>query len=276
LETRPGGLRLRALPEPGQDAVAVPARGRDGGILAAFAQSTELSFGLVALMLVVAVGVGALHALGPGHGKGLIGAYLIGGSGTLRQAIAVGCAVSVMHTASVLGLGLLVVSAERLLPPDRIYPWLGLVSGLVALALGSWLLVSRIHSVSSRLDGAPVDQDGHVHPHGHIHQQPETPLSRRGLVALALAGGVLPSPSALVVLLTSISLGRTALGLVLIAAFSAGLAASLVVVGVLALRARSLMRRRLPTRVASWAPVGSAASIASIGVVLTVRGLFQI
>jgi ABC-type nickel/cobalt efflux system permease component RcnA len=229
-------------------------------------------------MLVVAVGVGALHALGPGHGKGLIGAYLVGGGGTLRQAVAVGSAVSVMHTASVLGLGLLVVSAEQLLPPERIYPWLGLASGLVALALGSWLLVSRIHSAGWKLGRGHVETEGHAHPHedAHIHPPADTPLSRRGLLALAFAGGILPSPSALIVLLTSISLGRTALGLALISAFSVGLAGSLVAVGALALRARSLASHRLPTRIIGWAPVGSAAAIATIGLVLTVRGLLQI
>ena len=132
--------------------------------------------GLIALMIAAAVGVGAIHALGPGHGKSLIGAYLIGAGGTLRQAAAVGAAVSVMHTASVLGLGLLVLSAERVFAPERVYPWLGLASGLVALGLGAALLVSRIHALSER------------RRHGHDHPHPDRPLSRRGLVALAFAG----------------------------------------------------------------------------------------
>jgi len=180
-----------------------------------------------------------------------------------------------MHTASVLALGLLVVSAERVLPPERIYPWLGLASGLVALALGSWLLISRLHA-AGRLGAKtpePHEHGSHAHPHAH---EDETPLSRRGLAALAVSGGILPSPSALVVLLTSISLGRTILGLVLIAAFSAGLATSLIGVGALAVRARASASRRLPQRVMTWAPVASAAVIAVIGVVLTTRGLIQL
>ena len=180
-----------------------------------------------------------------------------------------GTAVSVMHTASVLGLGLLVVSAERVLPPERVYPWLGLGSGLVALGLGSWLLVSRLHAAGWRR------ATHQRHGHEHAHDDPP-PLGHRGLVALAFSGGILPSPSALVVLLTSISLGRTALGLVLIAAFSAGLAASLIGVGALAVRARASASRRLPQRVMTWAPVASAAAIAAIGVVLTTRGLTQL
>jgi nickel/cobalt exporter len=215
------------------------------------------------LMIAAAVGVGAIHALGPGHGKSLIGAYLIGADGTLRHAAAVGAAVSVMHTASVLGLGLLVLSAERLFAPERVYPWLGLASGLVALGLGAALLVSRIHALS----------EGR---HGHDHPHPDRPLSRRGLVALAFAGGILPSPSALVVLLGSVAIGRAALGLVLIAAFSAGLAASLVAVGVLAIRARHVAAGRLPVGLMRLAPVVSAGCIALLGLALTGRGLLQI
>ena len=234
------------------------------GLLAGFAARADLSAGLVALMVVAAIGVGAVHSLGPGHGKALIGAYLIGSGGTLRQAVAVGAAVSVMHTASVLGLGILVLSAERFFAPERVYPWLGLASGIVALGLGAVLLVSRIHAFSAR------------RAHGHDHPHPDRPLSRRGLLALAFAGGILPSPSAVVVLLGSVSIGRTALGLVLIAAFSIGLAASLVAVGALALRARHLATGRLPAGLMRLAPVASAGCIALVGLLLTTRGLIQL
>jgi ABC-type nickel/cobalt efflux system permease component RcnA len=235
-----------------------------GGLLAGFAARPDLSVGLIALMIGAAIAVGAIHALGPGHGKSLIGAYLLGSGGTLRQAAAVGVAVSVMHTASVLGLGLLVLSAERVLAPERVYPWLGLASGLVALGLGAALLVSRIHALSERR------RHGHDHPHVH------RPLSRKGLIALAFAGGILPSPSALVALLGSVSIGRTALGLVLIAGFSVGLAVSLVAVGALAIRARHVATGRLPARLMRLAPVVSAGCIALVGLALTARGFLEI
>jgi nickel/cobalt transporter (NicO) family protein len=189
---------------------------------------------------------------------------LLGTGGTLRHAAGIGLAVAVMHTASVLALGLLVLSAERFVDPERVYPWLGLASGLVALGLGAALLVSRIHAFAEH------------RRHGHDHPHADRPLSRRGLVALAFSGGILPSPSALVVLLGSASIGRTALGLALIAAFSVGLAASLVAVGVLAIRAQRVAQRRFPVRVMRLSPVVSAAAIAVIGVVLTARGLLTL
>jgi len=257
LEFRPGGPQLLH-----DDGVRTAEPG-NGGLLAGI-RARDLSPGLALLLLGTAIVIGAVHALGPGHGKALIGAYLVGGGGTLRQAAAAGAAVSVMHTASVLGLGLLVLSAERVLAPERVYPWLGLASGLVALGLGAALLVSRIHALSERR------RHGHDHPHVH------RPLSRKGLVAIAFAGGILPSPSALVVLLGSISVGRTAIGLVLIAAFSVGLAVSLVAVGAVAIRARSVANGRLPARLMRFAPVVSAGCIALVGLALTARGLLEI
>jgi ABC-type nickel/cobalt efflux system permease component RcnA len=254
----PGGAALRA---PSTDGTATLS---SGGVLAELASRTDLSSGLIALMVAAAMLVGAVHALGPGHGKSLIGAYLVGSGGSFRQAVAVGAAVSVMHTASVLGLGLLVLSAERLFAPERVYPWLGLASGLVAFGLGAALLISRLHALSER------------QRHGHDHPHPARPLSRRGLIGLAFAGGILPSPSALVVLLGSVSIGRTALGLVLIAAFSLGLAGALIGVGALAIRARDLATGRLPARVMRLAPVLSASGIALLGLVLTGRGILQL
>jgi nickel/cobalt exporter len=282
----PGGPRLAGLPEPGV-AAADDSRssigGREGGWLAELVGRDNITPALVAAMVVIAIGVGALHALGPGHGKTLIGAYLVGAGGSVRHAVGVGAAVSVMHTASVLALGLLVLSAERVVAPERVYPVLGLASGLIALGLGSALLVSRIHH-ATHVSGSPADGRSHDHPHGHTHpHDPDmrsdgsgSPLSRRGLIALAFSGGILPSPTALVVLLASVSLGRTTLGLTLIAAFSLGLAAALIGVGILTVHARDLAERRYTDRAARLLPMASAAAIAGMGLFLTVRGAIQL
>jgi nickel/cobalt transporter (NicO) family protein len=241
-------------------------------------------FMLVALLL--AFGFGALHALGPGHGKTLMAAYLVGAGGRARHAVAVGASVAVMHTASVLALGFVVLTVTEVFAPERVYPWLGLVSGLIAFALGAGLLVSRLGGWSERDPGQGHE---HLHPgssrprdhlvpdrHRHPHAPPIEPLSRRSLTALAVAGGVLPSPTALVVLLAAVAVDRVAYGLALIGAFSVGLAAALVVVGIVALRARDVVARRMSGRTARLVPVFSAASIALLGLALTLRGFTQL
>ena len=108
---------------------------------------------LVLLGLVLAIAFGAWHALLPGHGKTLMAAYMVGSETKVRQAVAVGGAVAVMHTASVVGLGLLVLGLEQTFRPEALYPWLGLLSGLVAMVLGAYLLICRLSAWS--WSGAP-------------------------------------------------------------------------------------------------------------------------
>jgi ABC-type nickel/cobalt efflux system permease component RcnA len=176
-----------------------------------------------------------------------------------------------MHTASVLALGFVVLTAGELVAPERVYPWLGLGSGLLAFGLGAGLLVRRIGEWGARAEPA----DAHEHPHASAMPDGRI-LSRRAMAALSMAGGILPSPTALVVLLASMALGRVAYGLALLAAFSLGLAAALVVVGIVALRARDAVSRRMSSRFARALPVASASVIATMGLVLSVRGLAQI
>src|SRR5262245_13380475 len=233
---------------------------------------------MMAVALLLALGFGALHALGPGHGKTLMAAYLVGAGGRVRHAVAVGGSVAVMHTASVLALGFVVLTLTEVFAPERVYPWLGLASGMIALGLGATLLVARLGRWGRSSTDGDGDHDrarGHDHVHGHDHPHAE-PLSRRGLMALAVAGGILPSPTALVVLLAAIALGRLAYGLALIGAFSLGLAGALVVVGIAALRARDALSKRVTGRAARLVPVLSAASIAVLGLVLTLRGVAQV
>jgi nickel/cobalt transporter (NicO) family protein len=260
------------------DALAAERQAIPGG---AFTDLVERTGGLTILALALAFGFGALHALGPGHGKTLMAAYLVGAGGRTRHAVAVGGAVAVMHTASVLALGFVVLAATEVFAPERVYPWLALASGVIALALGAGLLVSRLGRWSDRHihEGVPRHDHGveHGHDHGHDHgagrDHGAPVLSRRGLVALAVAGGILPSPTALVVLLASVALDRIGYGLALVGSFSLGLAAALVVVGVLTLGARDLVARRLSTRSARLLPVASASAIAVLGIVLTVNGV---
>jgi nickel/cobalt exporter len=247
-------------------------------------------FVLVLVAFAFAVAFGAWHALLPGHGKTLMAAYMVGSETRARQAVAVGSAVAVMHTASVLGLGLLVITLEQTFRPESLYPWLGLLSGLVAIGLGAYLMVGRLATWSDarrdeahQLEHAPAhDHDDHDHSHdrghGHPHGLPGgvSLTSKRGLLALALAGGILPSPSALIVMLGAINAHRVGYGIGLILAFSVGLALALIVVSLGALRARAAMANRLSSFWGRLVPVLSASAIVGVGVFLAVRGVIQI
>jgi nickel/cobalt exporter len=263
---------------------------RDGGVLGSLLGRTELTPGIGAFAVVVAFVVGAVHALGPGHGKTLLGAYLVGGGGTIRDAVRLGVAVSLMHTASVLALGAVVLVAERVVTPEQVYPWLGVAAGALALAVGGALLRTRVAELRVRRHGGEhgelrgenaaerpgEEHHGHGHPHGRATRPRRGSASSRTLVALAFSGGALPSPTALVVFLGAVSLGRAALGLALIGAFSVGLAAALVIVGALVIRAKGLAERRLPSRLVRVVPVVSAAGIVMMGGVLAARGVVQL
>lgn len=259
---------------------------RPGVVGGAFVDLVDRTGPVMLVALALAFGFGALHALGPGHGKTLMAAYLVGGGARVRQAVAVAGAVALMHTASVLALGLLVLFATEAFAPERVYPWLGLASGLITLGLGVGLLAVRLGVRDARRPEGSTSTTGHPHRHGpeaheghghvHPHPAPDRPvLSSRGLMAVAVAGGILPSPTALVVLLASVVLHRVGYGLALIGAFSFGLAAALVTVGVLALRARDVLARRMSGRLARMVPRVSAGAMVALGLVLTARAFLS-
>ena len=236
--------------------------------------------GIVGAIL-IAFGVGVAHALGPGHGKAIMAAYLVGAEGRMRHAVLIGSAVSLMHTASVVALGLLTLSLSRLFPTHRVYPWLALISGVLVLSVGVWLFITRMrarghgHSHDPGHDH-PHDHATHEHAHGHTHELPadRSPLSWKGLGVIALSGGLLPSPSALIVLLGAISLHRVAFGIVLVASFSIGLAYALAVVGIAVIKARSFMAARW-ARTGRVLPLLSSAVVVILGAVLSIRALYS-
>jgi ABC-type nickel/cobalt efflux system permease component RcnA len=224
------------------------------------------------LALATAFAIGGIHALGPGHGKTLMAAYLVGSDARPRQVVAVGAAVSVMHTASVVVLGVAVLLAGRAFTPEVAYRWTTIASGAVVAGLGVYLLVTRIRNARRARKHDIAHTHGHDHEHGHGHTH-ERPAGRFGLATLAVSGGILPSPSALIALLAAIAIGRVVFGLALVLAFGLGLATILVAVGFGTIKARSTMDRRLSRRVATWAPVISAACICLLGTVLVARTL---
>jgi nickel/cobalt exporter len=211
--------------------------------------------GVVLILLLAAFGWGAVHALSPGHGKTMVAAYLVGSRGRPRDAVVLGIAVTVAHTVGVFALGLVTLALSAYVLPEDLYPWLNLASGLLVVVVGAGVLRARLRDVRA---------DHHHHNHDHHH------LDRRGLLAMGAGAGLIPCPSALVVLLGAIAQHQVALGLALIVAFSAGLAATLTALGVLVVKATRLPA---PGRLATVLPTVSALVIVGVGIVLTARAV---
>ncbi|MBA3913306.1 MAG: sulfite exporter TauE/SafE family protein [Acidobacteriales bacterium] len=198
----------------------------------------------------IALGLGALHALEPGHGKTIVAAYLVGSRGTARHAVVLGVVVTAAHTAGVFTLGLVTLYASHYIVPERIYPWLGAISGLCVTLVGVLLLVRHLSGETGEHSHTPGENHSHwfsTAALGKVSEanEPECsqpkPVSLRQLCILGITGGIVPCPAALVVLLSAFSLHRVGFGLFLITAFSVGLAAVLVSVGLLMVYARRFM-----------------------------------
>jgi nickel/cobalt exporter len=348
-DARPAGAAAGApAVDPGaittsQPPAAVPNGVSDlGGDVMAVFQATELTLPVILLAMLLAAGLGALHALSPGHGKTVMAAYLVGSRGTATQAVGLGLTVTVSHTLGVLALGVVSLSAASLIPPERLYPILGLVSGAIVVAIGAWLVWGRIRVIrrarserwspdetTTHTRDHPHTHDhphmrgpehAHQHPHeraraadpahehehphegehphphehtaepegwhshggrGHTHLPPRgTTLSWRGLFALGLAGGMVPSVSALILLLGSISLGRPAFGVALTVAFGVGMAVVLVGVGMGLVYARSFIdrmpSRSVTFRVTRFVPTATALIVLGAGLVITTQALITL
>jgi nickel/cobalt exporter len=244
--------------------------------------------------LLAALLLGALHALSPGHGKTIVGAYLVGSRGTARHAVFLGLTVTATHTVGVFALGFATLVASRFIVPERLFPVLSLISGLIVLAMGMILTAQRWRSLRAppahghhhHHDGeaththAETDRYGLVHSHGgslHLHAPPGAdgrPVTVRSLLALGISGGLVPCPSAMVLLLAAVALNQTAYGMVLVLVFSLGLAGTLTAVGVAFLFARN--RLGLMRGDSTWPrvlPVLSAAVITVVGMTLCFAAL---
>jgi len=287
------------------------------------------------LALLGAMVLGALHAFSPGHGKTVVGSYLIGSRGTARHAVFLGVTVTITHTVGVFALGFATLFASHFIVPERLIPILSLLSGLLILGMGVVLLAQRWRvardalkkrrppkymrrvawsnatALRSLAEPAHAGASGrgfmvayagarHRHPPGdpHFKHHPDHPalhshggsalhshggrmhshtppgasgetVTWRGLLALGVAGGMVPCPSAMVLLLAAVALNKTAYGLLLVLAFSAGLAMTLTGVGLAFLYARN--RVRSPASLGRWPqllPVLSALAITLVGALL--------
>lgn len=281
---------------------------RTGSILEGLVKQPERSPAFVLSALAIAILLGALHALSPGHGKTVVAAYLVGAHGRYYHAILLGALVTLTHTGSVFALGLITLTASRYLLAADIFPVLELVSGLLILFLGITLLVPRFRSwlterqrqrrlAAGRPDGQEtaargrrlvinqaIDESGPPHSHapselgfiptGVSAEYPLRSIRWQSLVTLGVSGGLVPCPDAIAILLLALTINRIAFGLSLIVAFSLGLAVILIMIGILIIRGKRLFERlKWFDRIAYTVPVLSALVVLGAGAALTVTSV---
>jgi nickel/cobalt transporter (NicO) family protein len=297
----PGGKAAPAIAVP-QTVTGSVVRGFDDWT-ASFTGSVaarRLTLGLALVALAIGMGLGALHAFAPGHGKTVMAAYLVGERGSARHGLAIGLTVAVTHTLGVLALGL-ALTASQAFAPESVYPWLGVASGVTFVALGFTLLWRALqrrrgivtstflshshgpghhhdhgHSHDHGHDHGPGQDHDHDHDHGHSHtdgDRPRDAMSWKDLSTLGIAGGMIPTPTAVVVLLGATAIGRAWFGVLLVVSYGVGMAITLVAAGLLLSWARNRFemkaRGERMLRFAAAIPIATA-------VVVTVSGLWLV
>jgi ABC-type nickel/cobalt efflux system permease component RcnA len=256
----------------------------------------NLSFWFLFTAALIAAGLGALHALEPGHGKTIVAAYLVGSRGTAKHAVFLGIIVTAAHTAGVYLLGAITLYAAKYILPEQLYPWLGMISGIIIAVLAAYLMIrawtgesaEHSHELGSNHShwfsflGRPSSaaQDN-AQREGNREASKSTPqkktVSITQLLTLGITGGIVPCPAALVVLLGALSLHRVALGLFLIVAFSLGLAAVLIAIGLSMVYASQFLARWKSEGplVKRWLPVASATCMMLLGLGIAVRAFLS-
>ncbi|MCI0512510.1 sulfite exporter TauE/SafE family protein [candidate division KSB1 bacterium] len=243
---------------------------------------SELSWPVIGFILGIAFILGAIHALGPGHGKSLMAAYLVGSAGRVSDAVTLALTLTISHVLSVVVLAFLAFWITDFFMPELATRWLALFSGVSILVIGGWLLITRWHRLKKSLASTPENlapshnhpgpehasvfhaHEGHVaHPHGHF--------SVWHNLSLGISAGIVPCPKALVILLLAISLQKISLGILIIVFFSLGLAVVLVTLGIIMLKAADLLKGRLETRRWQFLPVLGAGLIILLGIFWIIR-----
>ncbi|MGC1377111.1 MAG: sulfite exporter TauE/SafE family protein [Anaerolineales bacterium] len=257
----------------------------------------------------LSLALGSLHALTPGHGKTLVAAYLVGSRGRSRDAVFLGLVVTLTHTGSVVLLGLLTLLASQFILPGLIAPWLEIVSGLLVIIFGlnlffqrrqvlsDWWVARRAKqtakirlnpktsfslqnaNVSPPAVGFGLRNTPHEHPHEHgphthTHDLPTGDVTWKSLLALGVSGGLVPCPDAIAILLVAVAVNRILFGMLLILAFSVGLALVLIAIGIAMVQGLRLVTRNdLLNRFSRYAPLVSALVVTGLGLGLTVNAV---
>ena len=301
----PGGPTLTGGPPAVSTTLRAQTRGADALTqrMNRLVSNHRLTAPLGALAMALAIALGAIHALAPGHGKTLMAATVVARRGSAaRQVLTIGTTVALTHTAGVLVLGTLIWTSQAI-APDRVLPWLTLASGALLVATGTALLLRRRHRGPRHHHHGPTGHNHHaqhdhadhahaprVHEHDHHlpHEHPDphqhddpNPLSRRWLVTMGVAGGMVPTPSALVVLLGATALGRTWFGVVLVAIYGIGMATTLMAAGVALVRLQGWLeahwyQTRWLTTTLRIAPLLTATALIGGGLLLAARSLSSV
>jgi ABC-type nickel/cobalt efflux system permease component RcnA len=281
----------------GDDAGVSAVPGGIGGELPDVFRTADLTPLVLLLSIATAFGLGAGHALTPGHGKTLMAAYLVGTRGTALHAVGLGLAVTVSHTLGILALAAVVVGAQGALPPDVVVRVAPVVAAITIVAIGGWMLVGEIRRRVVAAGPQPAADHEHGHDHGPdhdaVHEHPGdhlhggahhshlpaagSTITWRGLFALGLAGGLIPSTSALFILLGAIVAGRPAVGFLLVVVFGLGMAVVMTGVGLAMVFTRERLDR-LPSgtgvgRLVRHAPLAAAVVVLVFGVYLTAQAV---
>ena len=262
--------------------------------------------------LVSSFWLGALHAATPGHGKTIAAAYLVGARGRPIDALVLGIFVTLSHTSGIVLVAVLATLGSAWFVPHRIEAYLAVMTGLLVIGIGLWLVRTQWNAMPKRLARHRHQHGDHPHEHGdhrhepddHRHEpdgghqhdlsEPQRGYHRHGLgpahthdlafdsgrrpslailLGLGIAGGLLPDPGALAILLAALASGKLMLGLFTVLLFSVGFASVLVLVGVVAAQVGHIVLAWLDSRWMGWLQVGTAALIALVGVVLTVNAI---
>jgi nickel/cobalt exporter len=298
--TKPSAPLILLIPQPASKAAlpssAATAKNAPAGavirndFLSRTLHRADIPLKILLAALIVAFGLGAAHALTPGHGKTIVAAYLVGSRGTMKHAVFLGLMVTLTHTISVFALGLATLFLFHFIVPERITEILGVISGLSIAIIGGGMLWKRVsaqrigHRHDHYHDHPHTHDPAHRHAHDHGHYTahhhgpgdhthvPEGEITWGSLTTLAISGGLVPCESALVLLLGAIALGRVGLGLLLLISFSLGLAGVLMGIGAIVLSTKRVLPKR--TRNGSdpwmrWTPIASAGVVVLLGVIMT-------
>lgn len=257
--------------------------GRSNDVFTSLITQENQNFLTIVIALAIAFLWGGLHALSPGHGKTVVGAYLVGSRSKPQHALFLGLTVTITHTIGIFALGLVTLGTSQFVLTEQLYPWLSVLSGVLVTVIGLNLFISRSQATEHSHDRE--HEHGHEHSHSHHHHHhhehehshlPPNNISMKwsSLLALGISGGLLPCPSALVVLLSAIALGRVGFGLALVFAFSLGLAAVLTGIGLMLVYAKDRFERS-PLQIPriKMLPMVSALGITLIGLGITTQAL---